>query len=156
MGDAMKTGAIGLAAMAVVLAGCEKQPVAYDTTTYPLKRVMRNVIDFAAKPVLAAQGTYVDATGEHPNVPTSEEGWLTAESGAITIAEASNLLKLEGYRRDDEDWVKFADVLHDRAVDAQKAIAKRDAAGISEAGDQLYQVSEDCHATYARRRAGQG
>jgi hypothetical protein len=41
-------------------------------------------------------------------------------------------------------------------VDAQKAIAKRDAAAISEAGDQLYQVCEDCHATYARRKARAG
>ncbi|HET9159331.1 MAG TPA: hypothetical protein VFN88_01850 [Caulobacteraceae bacterium] len=153
----MRRGLTGLVGIALLLAGCQRrEPVAYDTTTYPLKRVMRNVIDFGAKPVLAAQGTYVDLTGEHPNTPTTEDGWLAAESGAVTVAEAANLLKLPGYRRDDEDWPKFADVLHDRAVDAQKAIAKRDAAAISEAGAQLYQVCEDCHATYARRQAQKG
>jgi hypothetical protein len=136
----------------MLAASCHKQPIAYDTTTYSLKQVMRHVIDFGAKPVLQAQGTYVDATGEHPNIPTTKEGWLAAESGAITVAEAANLIKLPGYRLDDEDWPRFADVLHDRAVDAQKAIQKRDAAAMAVTGGDLYQVCEDCHATYARRR----
>lgn len=148
---------LGLIGAAVLLAGCQKrQEVTYDTTTYSLKQVMKNVIDVGAKPVLAAQGTYTDATGEHANVPTTEDGWLAAESGAIIVAEAANLLKLPGYRKDDQDWPRFADVLHDRAVDAQKAIASRDPKAIEAAGGDLYQVCEDCHATYARKRREAG
>ena len=144
---------VGLIVAGGLLAGCQKQPaITYDTTTYPLKQVMKDVIDVGAKPVLAAQGTYTDATGEHANLPTTEDGWLAAESGAIIVAEATNLLKLPGYRKDEDEWPKFVDVLHDRAVDAQKAIASRDAKAIEQAGSDLYQVCEDCHATYARKR----
>jgi hypothetical protein len=144
---------LALLGAAVLLAACQKKDaVTYDTTTYPLKRVMKNLTDVGAKPVLAAQGTYTDATGEHPNTPTSEDGWMAAESGAIIVAEGANLLKLPGYRKDEDEWPKFADVLYDRAVDAQKAIASRDAKAIEQAGSDLYQVCEDCHAHYARQR----
>jgi hypothetical protein len=136
-------------AAACVLAGCQKKDtVKYDTATYPMKEVMGHVVDFGSWAVWHASGDYVDATGTHSNTPTTEDGWLQAESGAVTVAEAANLLKLPGYRMDDGDWIKFADALHDRAIDAQKAIAKQDPKAMFETGAALYQVCVDCHAEY--------
>src|SRR5436190_19565117 len=145
----MRKIALLAVAGALALAGCQKpDKVKYDTATYPMKELMGHVVDFGAWAVWHAQGTYIDATGEHSNVPTTEEGWIQAESGAITVAQTANLLKLPGYRRDDEDWIKFADALHDRAIDAQKAIQKQDAKAMFQTGGDLYQVCVDCHAKY--------
>jgi hypothetical protein len=145
----MRTFALLAVAAACVLAGCQKKDtVKYDTATYPMKELMGHVVDFGAQTVWHAQGTYVDATGEHSNIPTTEDGWIAAESGAITVAQTANLLKLPGYRMDDGDWVRFSDALHDRAIEAQKAIKNQDAKAMFETGAALYQVCVDCHAKY--------
>ncbi|MDB5452386.1 MAG: hypothetical protein JWO33_964 [Caulobacteraceae bacterium] len=145
----MRKFALLAIAAACVLAGCQKkETVTYDTATYPMKELMGHVVDFGSQAVWHAQGSYVDATGEHSNVPTTEDGWIAAESGAITVAQTANLLKLPGYRQDDGDWVAFSNALHDRAIDAQKAIQKQDPKAMFETGAALYQVCVDCHAKY--------
>lgn len=146
----MRKIALLAVAGALALAGCQKKAdnVKFDTATYSMKEVMGHVVDFGAQTVWHAQGTYIDDKGEHSNVPTTEDGWLAAESGAITVANTANLLKLPGYRRDNEDWIKFADALRDRAIDAQKAIQKQDEKAMFQTGADLYQVCVDCHAKY--------
>lgn len=141
---------VAVAGLSLVVAGCNQKTdnVKFDTATYSMKEVMGHNVDFGAQAVWHAQGTYIDATGEHSNVPTTEDGWLQAESGAITVALAANTLKLPGYRRDNEDWIKFANALRDRAIDAQKAIEKQDSAAMFQTGADLYQVCVDCHAKY--------
>lgn len=145
-----KTVILGLVAVALVAASCapKKKEVAFDTTTLNMKEVMGHVVDFGAQTVWHAQGSYDDATGTHSLVPTTEEGWIQAESGAATVAASANLLLLPGYRRDDGDWVTFANQLRDRAMDARAAIIAQDDKKMFQTGADLYQVCVDCHAKY--------
>lgn len=142
---------LGLAAVALVTASCspKKGPeIAYDTTSLNMKELMGHVVDFGAQTVWKSQGSYDDAQGTHSLLPTTEEGWLAAESGAATVAASANLLLLPGYRRDDADWVTFSKQLRDRAMDARAAIVAQDDKKMFQTGADLYQVCVDCHAKY--------
>src|SRR5690349_3346778 len=58
----------------------------------PVKELMGHVIDYNSFGVWNHQGWLIDKDGSHEMFPTDEAGWLAAESAAVSLAEASNLL----------------------------------------------------------------
>ena len=117
-------------------------------TSYPVKEIMGHVIDPASFAYWHASG-FVFEEGKTTNLrPTTEEGWIAAESGAIQIAEAGNLLMLPGRARDNDEWIKFAQRLNKAGMEAQQATEERNDDAMFKAGSDIYEVCTECHAKY--------
>ena len=165
-----------LAASACVLlvVGCTQQKEAPYNTKLEVKEVMGHVIDFGAQAFWHSAGFIDTAEGTRSLTPSTEEGWLTAQSGAATVAEGANLLMLPDRARDNGDWIKFARQLSERSLEgmaaadageaAWRAIEAAKAAGGStkeaeaqlvtaetamfDKGGQMYEVCTTCHEKY--------
>lgn len=120
-------------------------------TALPMKEIMGHVVDFAAFGVWNNQGWIIDADGTHELFPTTDKGWLDAESAALTLAEISNILMLPN-RPPDEDrrWVDNAHKLYDAAIKTQAAAEKKDKQAFFDAGGEIYDACTQCHAHYVQ------
>jgi hypothetical protein len=145
--------ALGAPLAAVALAGCSpKAPAAGGAasakldTTLPMTELMGHVIDPAAFMYWKNSGTVVDAAGEHDLSPTTDEGWETLVTGATIVAEAGNLLQIEGRARAPEaDWNRYAQQLTAQAKVARAAAEQHDKAAVFAEGGKLYEVCVACH-----------
>lgn len=134
-----------------LLAGCspaKKDEAAAYNTTLDMKEVMGHVVDPAAQAIWRSSGFVDTAKGTRNLRPTTDEGWEAAETGAVGIVEAGNLLKLPGRARDDGDWMKFATRLSEAGLLNLTAIAAKDDNAMFEAGGKLYEVCTACHEKY--------
>jgi hypothetical protein len=138
-------GCIGVAGLGL-LASCGPKPT-YDTTL-PVSEVMAHIVDPAAWQVWHSSGTVDTLDGPKSLAPTTDEGWLSAESGSAAIAEAGNLLQLPGRARDDGDWLKYARALTAAGLASKAAAEAKDPQKMYVTGAQIYQVCTDCHAKY--------
>lgn len=137
-----------LALAALALAGCQKKEASPYNTSFPIKEIMGHVIDPAAFAYWHASG-FIDEEGKTTNLrPTTEEGWIAAESGAIQIAEAGNLLMLPGRAKDQGDWIKYAKALNQAGMAAMEATEARDDARMFETGAKIYEICSACHEKY--------
>lgn len=117
--------------------------------TLPMKELMAHVIDYNAFGVWKRQGWIIDKDGIHELFPTTEEDWFAAESSALTLAEASNLLLLPGRPQADERaWIEYAHQLHDEAMKTHDLAVARDKEAFFNAGGDIYVVCRDCHQRY--------
>jgi hypothetical protein len=117
----------------------------------PVKELMGHVIDYNAFGVWHNQGWVLDESGWHELFPTDDAGWLAAESAAISLAEASNLLLLPGRPPDDDRrWVDNAHALYDAAMKAQATAQKQDKQAFFDAGGDIYEACVTCHAHYVQ------
>ena len=117
----------------------------------PVKELMGHVIDYNAFGVWHNQGWLLDDGGWHELFPTDDAGWLAAESAAISLAEASNLLLLPGRPPDDDRrWVDYSHALYDAAMKAQATAQKKDKQAFFDAGGEMYEACVTCHAHYVQ------
>lgn len=118
-------------------------------TDLPLNQFMAHVIDYNAFGVWHNQGWFIDANGEQELFPTDDAGWFAAESAAITLAEASNLLLLPGRPPDDDRrWVDYTHALREAALKVQQTAEAKDKQAFFDAGGDLYQACVQCHNHY--------
>lgn len=109
--------------------------------------LMGHVVEPAAYLIWGASGVVIDAEGTHEMTPKNEEEWVAVVNGAATLAEATNLMMLDG-RVEDEQWFGFVQVLRSVAIDAWHAAEAQDAQAISDAGDRLVEACSACHKNY--------
>ena len=140
---------IAILSACLVLAACapEKESDVY-RTSLPVNDVMGHIISPAAFAFWGAWGEVSGEDGVRDLRPTTEAGWEAAENGAATVAEAANLLLLPSRRRDDGDWVKYAQTLSDVALEALAATEARDSVRMGVVGGKLDEACETCHHRY--------
>lgn len=109
---------------------------------------MHDVIYPHAEVVWDAVGTIIDADGTHEIRPASEEEWERVMQSALTVAEAGNLLMMEGRAKDDDAWMLHASALIDAGILAKEAALNRDAEAVFDTGGQVYSACNDCHERY--------
>ncbi len=118
-------------------------------TKNDVKELMAHVIDYTAFGVWHNQGWIIDVEGTHELFPTDDAGWLAAESAAISLAEASNLLLLPGRPRDDDRrWVDYSHALYDAAMKTQATAQAKDKQAFFDAGGEIYEACLQCHNHY--------
>jgi hypothetical protein len=118
----------------------------YDTSL-DMKELMGHVVDPGSWAFWHASGTDVTASGDKSLLPTTQEGWDAAESGAAEVMQAGNLLQLPGNSRGAE-FNAFAQDLTAKAKLAKAAAENKDAKAMFTTGADMYQVCVACHAKY--------
>ena len=132
------------------LAACNKAPPPppHKAVT-DMKGLMNRVIDPAADALWASVGTIITKDGEEVIVPKTDEEWAAVVHNAAVVAEAGNLLMLEGRAKDREAWMITARGLIDAAEIAMKAAEAKDADALFTANSDVYLACTECHKTYA-------
>jgi len=138
-----------------------------------VKDLMLNIIDTSADVVWLSVTTVASEKGLVETRPQTDEEWTKVKQGALTLAEAANLLMIPGRRvappdhksevpgielegeemdaliaKDRAAWDKHARALYDAAMAAYRAAEARDADKIFEIGETIEHACEGCHSTY--------
>jgi hypothetical protein len=168
--------------VAVAGAACEIEPAPVATAAgasvglqpiAPIEEVMRYMIDPSADSIWEAVVVDVTAQGTSSRAPASEEDWSALRRHAVIIAEATNLLLMEGrpvaapgsrsdwpgvdlepeqiealLAADRGAWSAFVLGLRESARVVLDAVDRRDVDALLEAGDGLDLACENCHVVY--------
>ena len=142
-------------------------------TEHTIKDLMVNVVDTNADVVWLSVTTVASEKGLVETRPTNDAEWLRVRQGAVTLAEAANLLMIPGrhvarpgeksetpgvelepsemeelINKDRPAFYKHAKALYDAAMLAVEAIDKRDAGRVFEVGENIDHACEQCHRNY--------
>lgn len=120
-------------------------------TILDLKQFMKLVIDPATDGVWDSVKTIVTKKGTEEIRPKTDEQWAAVVSSAATVAEAANLLMLDGRALDKNEWMAAARRLTDTAEKAMKAAEAKDPDAVFAAGGEIYEACRACHQRYAPR-----
>jgi hypothetical protein len=120
-------------------------------TILNLKQFMLLVIDPAADGVWDSVKTIMTKKGTEEIRPKTEEQWTAVRASAATVAEAANLLMLDGRALDKKEWMTEVRRLTDTAEKAMKAAEAKDPEAVFAAGGEMYEACRGCHLRYAPR-----
>ena len=120
-------------------------------TILDLKQFMLLVIDPAADGVWDSVKTIMTKKGTEEIQPKTDAQWMAVRSSAATVAEAANLLMLDGRALDKKEWMVAARRLTDTAEKAMKAAEAKDPEAVFAAGGEIYEACRGCHQRYAAR-----
>jgi hypothetical protein len=139
---------------ALLLASCGGQsggdaPKADYVRAHDIKQLMAVVVQPQADGFWGSSGYVSDENGERDLTPTTDEGWLKAQSSAATVTEVGNLLMTPLYTEGrGEDWIKFSKALVEIGQRAEAAVIARDSQAMFDIGATMYNVCSACHQAY--------
>jgi hypothetical protein len=111
------------------------------------KTFMEHVLTPAAKVIWRVNGIVIDSKGEHDLAPRTDDDWEDVVSGAATLAEATNALRLP-QRALDGKWDFYVDKLAAAADEAYQAAEAHDLKTVSQVSDRLDGICAACHRHY--------
>ncbi len=147
----------GLGFVVVGARAARQQPAAAvlsDTPLVPVatvKQIMGGIVAPAATVIFESVSTTVSEKGVEEKAPASEEEWAAVGNSAAALAEAGNLLMMEGRAVDRGDWIKMSQAMIDAGRQNLKAVEAKSADGILDAGAVLNTSCDDCHQRYQRQ-----
>jgi cytochrome c556 len=116
-----------------------------------VKQIMAGIVGPGAGVVFDSVSTTVSAAGVEEKAPGNDQEWAVVGNSAAALAEAGNLLMMDGRAVDRADWMKMSQAMIDAARQALKAVDAKSADGILEVGDKLNQSCDTCHERYQRQ-----
>ncbi len=111
---------------------------------------MSRMVDPAANFIWSSVSTTVTTEGIEEKFPQSENEWDEVRKAVDRLAEGGRLLKTDPQRKGDKDWLKWSQAIIDSATLTREAVKSRNADGILEAGDAIYNTCVGCHGGYWR------
>ena len=112
-----------------------------------MQTFMDHVLTPAATVIWRTNGFINDNSGDHDLSPQSDADWELVVSGAATLAEATNALRIP-QRAVDAQWNGYVDKLADAAERAYQAAEKHDLPTLSGISDHLDEICSSCHRHY--------
>ena len=141
--------------------------------TATVRELMDSIIDPSADVVWDSVAVLYSPAGVEEKQPRTPEEWAEVRRGAIRLIEASNLLMIPGRRianpgeraddpqselrpekiqamvdADPARWVEYSRKLHDAGTEMLQVIDMKNAEGVLELGERIYNACEDCHMQY--------
>jgi hypothetical protein len=80
--------------------------------------------------------------------PKSEAEWVELQGKALAVAESANLLMMPGRARDQDRWMRDAQLMLEAGRAAFRAAKAKDVAAIDALNDRLYTSCTSCHQHY--------
>jgi hypothetical protein len=116
------------------------------------KEVMKYIVNPAAETYWAHTGVVDDDKGSNDRTPTSQAEWDISITSAAQLAEAGNLLMMEGRARDPNGpWMKYAQALTDAGLAGMAAATAKNHDKTFDAGGVIYNACFNCHGRYIQR-----
>lgn len=120
------------------------------TPVASMKQIMDGIVAPAADVVFNSVSTTVSFKGVEEVFPRNDDEWRTVGNSAAALAEAANLMMLDGRAVDRGDWLKMSIALSEASRLALKAVEAKDTAAILAAGETIYTSCNNCHQRYMR------
>ncbi|MBO9579937.1 MAG: hypothetical protein J7498_03515 [Sphingobium sp.] len=133
------------AAPAATTASGDGSHLPADFARLPMKEFMGHVMQNGGEGVWRWQGFVADEKGERSLFPKDDKEWEEAESGALTLAELTNLLLMPGRRIDDPKWDAAVAGVRALALKAATAAEKHDKDAFFAVGGELDEACDECH-----------
>jgi hypothetical protein len=140
----------------VVGARSARQPTVASRPTAPrlvpvasVRQIMKSIVTPGATAIFESVSTTVTIEGTTEKAPKTGAEWAAVANGAAALAEAGNMLLLEG-RALDGDWVKMSYAMIDAAKLTLAAVEARNPQQVFDAGGEVYNSCNGCHAQYMR------
>jgi hypothetical protein len=134
------------AAAVLVLAACKPNPPIKAVST--VEEVMHHMVIPNAEVVWKSVGTIYTPGHVEEIQPRTDEEWLHVEASATVLAEAGNLLMMEGRALDNRRWMERARALREAGASVQQAAKEKNAAAVFERGGNLFEACQGCHFEY--------
>jgi hypothetical protein len=137
-----------LLVVVVLLAACATQPVPESSPGPASSSLARRVgtMSELMVDILYPAGDavfYIET-----RTPTNSEEWALVQMQTLMIAEVANLLMMPGRARDQDQWMRDAELMLDAGEAAYRAAKDRDVAAMVALNDQLYVSCLTCHEHY--------
>ena len=116
-----------------------------------IKQIMNGIIDPGATKVFDSVSTTVSDRGVEEVVPRNDEEWAAVGTSAAALAEAGNMLLIDGRAIDRGDWVTMAIAMIEAAKQTLAAVDAKSPDKILEAGSNLNTSCDNCHRRYQRQ-----
>lgn len=143
-----------LTAILVLAAGCAQQQ-APSQTFATTEQLMYGMVEPLSTVVFESVQTIVDREGVHEIQPETEDEWEFVRNSALSLAEATNLVKVadrtlsEGTPERGDDWFEHSDGLREAALEAASAAQARNPEALFTAGSNIYENGcLACHQAY--------
>lgn len=139
-------------AVPILLVACTPDSEASSSPYIPVadvQQLMNTVLDPAAEVYWDAVGWILDFEGVHEFAPQSVEEWDAVRNAAYVLAEAGNLLMMDGRAVDQDGWIAWSKAMVEVGRQAIEAAEAEDEAGVFDAGAEVYYICSGCHASYA-------
>lgn len=118
------------------------------TPVVSVEGLMHDLIYPNAEVLWESVGTIITAEGTQEIRPRSHEEWEAVIQSAVTLAEAGNLLMLEGRAKNSGEWMDLAGALTEAATKALEAADNRDPEDLFDKGGEVYYACNNCHELY--------
>jgi hypothetical protein len=115
-----------------------------------VRQVMKGIVGPAANAVFTSVSATITDSGIEEHAPRTEEEWETVGNNAVALAEAGNLLMMEGRAVDNGEWVKMSQAMIAAAKVALKATEAKNADDLLESGGSINVSCDNCHRRYQR------
>ena len=83
--------------------------------------------------------------------PQNDDEWAAIRNHAIILAESGNLLMIGSRAKHEDAWMRMSQALVDAGAVALKAAEAKNVDAVLEAGNQIIDTCETCHASYLDR-----
>jgi hypothetical protein len=131
--------------------GSAAQPASPIVPVASVKQIMNGIIMPAATVVFDSVSSTVSERGVEEVVPRNDGEWAAVGDSAAALAEAGNLLMMDGRAVDRGDWIAMSQAMIAAAQQTLKAVEARNPDGILEAGSELNTSCDNCHQRYQRQ-----
>jgi len=150
--------ALFISGIGFVIAGAraarDSAPVEETPVTTPVAtvvQIMNGIVQPNALTVYNAVGSFITAAGTKEVAPQNDDEWAAVGASAAALVESGNLLLLGSRLIDSGDWVTMTRAFMDAAQVALKAADAKDKDAILNAGSDLNETCDTCHAKYQRQ-----
>ena len=113
-------------------------------TQQPVPKPVADITQLMQAMVIPASNNLFNVARQPPK---DDKEWTTVRNSAVILAESGNLLMI-GSRAKDSVWMKTSLAMVEAGAAALKAAEAKDVDGITEAGNQIIDACEVCHATH--------
>lgn len=120
------------------------------TPVATIKQVMNGIVGPAATTVFESVATTVTIEGIEEIAPETAEEWDAVGDSAAALAEAGNLLMMEGRALDRDEWMAMSQAMIDAGIVALKAVEARNAEDLLASGEVVNASCDGCHLRYRR------
>jgi len=127
------------------------KPVVAVLPVASIKQIMNGIVAPGANAVFNAVSTTVSQKGIEEVFPRNDDEWAALGNSAAGLAEAGNLMLIEGRAVDNGDWVTMSRQLIDAGKLALKAVEAKSTEDVLTAGERVNESCDNCHAKYQRQ-----
>jgi len=123
------------------------------TTITPVastKQIMTAIVGPASNAIFNAVSTTVSDKGVEEVAPRNDEEWAALGSSAAALAEAGNLIMMEGRAVDNGDWMKMSQAMIAAGRQTLQAVDAKSPDAVLAAGESVNASCDNCHQRYRR------